>query len=176
MGLIAIEGIEFYAYHGFHAEEQKIGGRYQLDVYVEVNTRNVASSDELGDTVNYETIYRIAKVEMNKPSKLIETVAQRIVNRIKSIFDKVEHLTVRLSKLDPPIGGKVSRTYVELDENYVVECGKCKRSFLSHSPGDCWTKYGKIYPETQSTLMRSFGRNVCKRCLEPYFIKVPEDA
>ncbi len=176
MGKIAIEGMEFYAYHGFHPEEQLIGGRYRLDVYVHLNTKAVVESDELGDTINYETIYRIAKLEMNKPSKLIETVAQRIVNRIKSIFEKVEQLQLRLSKLDPPVGGTVARTYIELEENYLISCAKCKKNFLSHAPGDCWTKHGKIYPETQATLIRTYGKNICKKCLEPYFIKVPEDA
>lgn len=175
MGLIAIEGIQLYAYHGYYPEEQILGSYYIIDVYVGVNIRNVAKSDELADTVNYETIYRIVRVEMNKNAKLIETVAQRIANRIKSIFEQVETLKLRISKLHPPLGSTVARTFIELDESYVLVCDKCKKNFLSHEPGDCWTRHGKIYPETQATLQRTFGRNICKKCLEPYFIKGREE-
>jgi dihydroneopterin aldolase len=171
MGLIAIEGIKFYAYHGYYPEEQILGTDYLVDVYAEVNTGLVVKSDNLSDTVNYETIYRIVKVEMSKKSKLIETVAQRIINRIKSIFDNIETLKVRISKLHPPLGSSVARSYVELTESYITKCDKCQKNFLSQTPGDAWTKHGKIYPETQATLMRTFGKNICKACLTPYFIK-----
>lgn len=175
MATIAIEGIQLYAYHGYYPEEQILGAYYLVDVYVSVNTKAVAKSDELSDTVNYETIYRIARVEMAKKTKLLETVAQRIANRIKSIFDNVETLKLRISKLNPPLGATVARTYVEIDENYILACDKCKKNFLSHEPGDCWTRHGKIYPETQATLMRTFGKNICKKCLSPYFIKGREE-
>ena len=175
MGLIAIEGIQIYAYHGYYAEEQVLGNYYLVDVYVGVNTKSVVKSDNLADTVNYETIYYIVKVEMNKKAKLLETVAQKIVNRIKSIFENVETLKVRISKLNPPLGGTVARTFVEFEESYIVVCDKCKKNFLSHEPGDCWTRHGKVYPETQATLQRTYGKNMCKNCLEPYFIKEREE-
>jgi dihydroneopterin aldolase len=171
MGLIAIEGMEFYAYHGYYPEEQLIGTGYLVDVYVTVNTVAVVKSDELSDTVNYETIYRISKMEMSKNSKLIETVAQRIIDRIKSIFDNIESLTVRISKLNPPLGSSVQRTFIELSENYLSKCGKCQKPILVQQQGDCWNKYGKIYPETQATLSRNYGKNLCKNCIEPYLLK-----
>ncbi|EJF52294.1 dihydroneopterin aldolase [Saprospira grandis DSM 2844] len=171
MGRIGIEGMEFYAYHGFYEEERKMGGRYRLDVYVETATGKVGKTDELGDTVNYETIYRAAKVEMAKPSKMIEHLAQRIMDRLRSILSKAADIELRLSKLDPPLGGPVSRTFVELQQNFVVKCGKCGKKFLQHEAGECWEKHGLIYPETKATLIRNHGPNICSTCIQPHLIK-----
>ena len=114
MALIALEGVHFYAYHGFYEEEQIIGNNFVLDVYVEANTAMAARADDLFATVNYETIYRICQMEMRTPAQLLETVAQRIANHIQDQFDNVRGVKVRLSKMAPPLGGKVGRAYVEL--------------------------------------------------------------
>ncbi|MFT5645393.1 MAG: dihydroneopterin aldolase, partial [Aureispira sp.] len=98
MGLIALEGMEFYAYHGFYPEEQLIGGDYIIDVYLETDFDEAANQDALEVTINYETIYRIVKVEMQKNSKLLETIAQRIINKIIGICTTVEGLKVRVTK------------------------------------------------------------------------------
>ena len=35
MGQIALEGMEFFAFHGYYDEEQKIGNKYGIDLYIE---------------------------------------------------------------------------------------------------------------------------------------------
>ncbi|MCH2043714.1 MAG: dihydroneopterin aldolase [Saprospiraceae bacterium] len=171
MSIVAIEGMRFYAYHGFYPEEQAIGGEYLVDVYVDVDFSGAASADDLDGTVNYETIYRVAKIVMSQPVKLIETIAQKIIDRLKVVLSAMQAIRVRIVKLNPPLGASVQRAYIELEDDFVVKCGKCGRAFLSHEPGDCWTKYGTVYPETKATLMRAHGRNICVNCLSPYFIK-----
>ena len=52
MGLIAIEGMKFYAFHGYYPQEQLIGTEFLVDVYVEVNTTTAAANDSLSDTIN----------------------------------------------------------------------------------------------------------------------------
>jgi 7,8-dihydroneopterin aldolase/epimerase/oxygenase len=168
MGIIAIEGMRFQAYHGYYPEEQILGTEYLVDVYITVNTSSVSKSDKLADTVNYETIFRISKGEMSINSKLIETVAQRIIDRIKSLFGNIEELKIRISKLNPPLGSTVTRTFIELHEDYRSKCGKCKKNILVQNEGDCWTKYGRLFDETKLTLFRNFGNNLCKSCLQPY--------
>lgn len=171
MGLIALEGIKLHAYHGFYPEEQILGTEYIIDVYVMLNMSEVSQTDDLSKTVNYENLFRIVKAEMAKNSKLIETVAQRIINRIKLIYDHIEHLKIRISKLHPPLGADVYRSFVELEENYVQKCDKCNTAFLSQFEGDCWTKHGTILPETKNTLIRNYGNKICKNCLDSYLIK-----
>ena len=37
MSLIALEGMQFYAYHGVYDEEQIIGNNYVIDIYISTN-------------------------------------------------------------------------------------------------------------------------------------------
>ena len=48
MSIISIEGMEFFAYHGCFTEEQIIGTKFRIDLFLEVNTSLVLNvSDEL---------------------------------------------------------------------------------------------------------------------------------
>lgn len=172
---VALEGMRFYAYHGYYPEEQLIGGYYMVDVYANANVQVAADQDELLATVNYETIYRIAKVEMQKKSRLIEHVAQRILDQIVLVCQTIQGIRVRVTKEHPPVGGQVQQAYVELEANFVVNCGKCKRPFLSHERGDGWTKHGNVYPKTRAHLEAQYGPNICRNCLSPYFVRERED-
>lgn len=127
MAIIALEGIQFYAYHGFYEEEQIVGGRFTVDVYVDVDISAAAIADELYTpveedeeedaaplSVNYETIYLLCKQEMQPPAKLLETVAQRISDRIEGYFTTVLGTKIRVKKYHPPLPGKADCAYVEV--------------------------------------------------------------
>lgn len=114
MTTIALEGIHLHGYHGFYEEEQMVGNDFIIDVYIDANTETAAKEDDLFSTVNYEMVYHICLAEMKKQSKLIETVAQRIVNRINEQFEKIGGVKVRIRKLNPPVGGKVDSASVTI--------------------------------------------------------------
>jgi dihydroneopterin aldolase len=116
MGIIAVEGMQFYAHHGYHKEEQVLGGKFVVDVYMEVNFIEAAKTDKLNKTVNYEDIYTISKLEMEIRGHLIEHVCQRILEALKKRFGKLHFIKVRVSKHNPPLKGNVERVYVELEE------------------------------------------------------------
>ena len=116
MGLIAVEGMHFYAHHGYYREEQVIGGQFIVDVYIQANIEEAAKSDRIEKTVNYENIYKVVKGEMEKDSKLIEHITQNILESILLAFAEISELKVRVSKLNPPIKGTVNRVFVELEK------------------------------------------------------------
>jgi len=60
MTTIALEGMHFFAYHGYYAEERIVGNQFIIDVYVDVDTFD-SQDDNIDDTVNYEVIYDITK-------------------------------------------------------------------------------------------------------------------
>jgi 7,8-dihydroneopterin aldolase/epimerase/oxygenase len=115
MGLIAVEGLQFYSHHGYHKEEQVLGGKYIVDIYMKLNFDEAAATDDLRKTINYEEIYQLTKSEMEVHAKLIEHVCKRILNKVKAEYPEVEHLKVRVSKHNPPLKGHVERVYVELE-------------------------------------------------------------
>ncbi len=107
MTQIAIEGMEFYAYHGCFKEEQVVGTHFCVDLYMEFDTTEAENSDDLNKTIDYQAVYAIVKTEFDKKSKLLEHVAGRILKAVKSHYPKIEQIKIRVAKLNPPVGGKV---------------------------------------------------------------------
>ncbi len=116
MGIIKVENIRMFAYHGCLKEETKIGSNYRVDLKVKAYLQASAKTDSLSDTVDYVFLNRIIKEEMNKPSHLLETVARRILNRIFNEDLLVKKATVCVSKLNPPIGGDVAKVTIKMTD------------------------------------------------------------
>ncbi len=116
MGIIKVENIRVYAYHGCLKEETQIGSDYRVDLEVKANLLTSAKTDELSDTVDYVLLNKIIKEEMAIPSKLLETVAKRILNRIFNEDKLVKKATVSVSKINPPIGGDVEYVTIKMTD------------------------------------------------------------
>jgi 7,8-dihydroneopterin aldolase/epimerase/oxygenase len=116
MGIIKVENIRIYAHHGCLAEETIIGSDYRVDLKVNADLQPSAQSDALEDTVDYVLLNAIVKEEMAKPSKLLETVAKRILTQIFIKDQRVTKATVKISKINPPIGGDVEMVTIKLTE------------------------------------------------------------
>ena len=116
MGVIQVNNIKLYAYHGCLDEEAKIGSEYRVDVSVKANLKKSSITDELTDTVDYVHLNHIVKQEMAVRSKLLEEVVKRILNRIFKELSMVEKAKVSVAKLNPPIGGNVEEVVVILSK------------------------------------------------------------
>ena len=114
MGIIKVNNIKLYAFHGCLNEEAKIGSEYKVDVKVKANLKKSAKTDELSDTVDYVHLNHIVKEEMAIRSKLLEEVAQRILNRFFTELKMIQKATVSVSKINPPIGGNVEEVVIIL--------------------------------------------------------------
>jgi dihydroneopterin aldolase len=115
MGTIGLEGLEFFAYHGFYAEEQKIGNRYQVDIQITTDFSEAAQEDKLSATVNYEDLYQIIALVMKNKIKLLEHIAQQIINDVRLKYPGVFDVKVTVSKFNPPIGGVCNRAVISLN-------------------------------------------------------------
>ncbi len=105
MGLIQIENMEFYAFHGHYREEQIVGNKFLVDLHIESDMAAPAKSDELHDAINYQLAYKLVKEEMEKKSKLLENIARRILDVIYANFEGIKEVKVKVSKMNPPMGG-----------------------------------------------------------------------
>jgi dihydroneopterin aldolase len=117
MGLIEIEGMDFFAYHGCFKEERVIGTRFTVDAWLTVNTDDAETSDDLKHTVNYQAVYALLRQEMEKHSHLLEHVARRVIDAIYRDFKEVTHVKIKVSKLNPALahGGKIKQVSVTLE-------------------------------------------------------------
>ena len=116
MGFVEVENIKVFAYHGCLPEETIIGSDYRVDVKVKADLGLSCLSDELKDTVDYVLLNRIVVEEMKKPSKLLETVALRIVNSIFNNCKTVNWCSVSVAKINPPLGGDVEKVIIRLEK------------------------------------------------------------
>ena len=114
-GLIELEGMRFWAFHGCLESERKNGNLFLVDFKGETDMAAATESDSLEDTVNYAEIYDIVKAEMAIPSDLIEHVAGRIVRSISRDFPQFTKFSVRVSKQNPPVGGPVRWSRVTIN-------------------------------------------------------------
>ena len=106
--------MEFYAFHGCFAEERKIGTHFKVDIALTVDTAKAQRTDDINDTVNYLSVYQVIKAQMMESSNLLEHVADRIAEAVLLEFAGVKVVELKVSKLNPPLGGKIGAVSVEL--------------------------------------------------------------
>ena len=116
MGLIELEDMEFYAYHGCFKEERIVGNKFLVNITIETNTEIASKTDNINDALNYQTAYKIVKEQMEIKSHLLENIAKRILNSLYLNFSKIKKATVKVSKMNPPIGGKIKCVSVTLSK------------------------------------------------------------
>ena len=114
MGLIEIEGMEFYAYHGHFKEEQVVGNKFLVNVSIETDCEKAAKSDLLEDALDYQKVYELIKTEMERKSFLLENICSRILDRLYEEFHSISKVTIKVSKINPPMGGQIKKVSVTL--------------------------------------------------------------
>ncbi|MBR2959801.1 MAG: dihydroneopterin aldolase [Bacteroidales bacterium] len=114
MARIELTNMQFYANHGCFSQEQVIGTHFRVDMWFDTDTCRAEVSDNIDDTVSYLDVYQVVKNEMAKPSHLLEHVGRRICDAVMAQFARIKTMTVKVSKLNPPLGGKLDAVSVEL--------------------------------------------------------------
>ncbi|MGG9972142.1 dihydroneopterin aldolase [Ferruginibacter sp. SUN002] len=109
---IHLNKLKFHSFHGMHEEEKVLGNELELNITVLV--RNEEKIVSLKQTVNYVTLYEIIKQRMDKPTPLLETVAQDLADLITAFDNRISSVDINIKKLNPPIHnfhGQISVSY-----------------------------------------------------------------
>ena len=168
MARISLEGMRFFAFHGVYPEEQILGTDYLVTVAVETSIVEAAKTDDLAKTVNYETIYQAVKIEMEDRHDLIETLIDAIVNRLKFQFATLAAVDVLVKKLNPPLGGRVAFSAVEVEKVFLQECPRDRKPFVCYGDDTCWCRNPEAkptWPATQETLKGQYKKCLCPTCV-----------
>ena len=100
----------FYAHHGVMQEEHRIGGRYEIDVSMDLDFDEAARDDDLAKTVDYERIYNLVQDLVTKNRfYLIERLAYLIGQNVFDVYPAVRGVEVTVRKPNPPVGGTADR-------------------------------------------------------------------
>lgn len=111
---ITINNAQYYSYHGVKKEEQKLGGKYQVDLDLYYDAKAAILKDDVNAAVNYEeAMFCISEVISNESYNLIETVANEILNSVMERFSFLYKANVRVRKLNPPLKRIVDNVEVE---------------------------------------------------------------
>lgn len=112
---LTIRSAEFYAYHGVKAEEQALGGKYQVDLDLYYDATQAVINDDVNYALNYEeAMFCIEEVIAGESYNLIETIANEICNLLMEKFQLLQKATVRVRKMNAPIRRVVS--FIEAEQ------------------------------------------------------------
>ena len=110
----ALDRMEFRALHGCYELERKVGNRFTVGLELTALLGEAAAEDDVEKTVNYLTVYQIVRERMGQTQRTIERVALNIIEALSAAFPHLRPVKCPVSKLAPPLGGKLDRVSVTL--------------------------------------------------------------
>ena len=111
---INLEGMEFHAFHGCYDLEQLSGSHFEVALEITTPLGEVGNADDVSLAVNYLTVYEVVREQMRITQRTIERVAQNIIGALCDRFGQITTVKCTVTKLAPPLGGKVRRVSVTL--------------------------------------------------------------
>ena len=97
---IILDDIVLFGYHGVHPIENEVGTDFQIGITIDIDDIPIKV---LEDTVDYEKVFLLLKQEFEKTEKLLEVLADRIIQKISSNFHQIIQIEISIKKLNPPI-------------------------------------------------------------------------
>ena len=115
MDTLYINDIRAYGYTGAFAEENVLGQWFRVDLALDLNLAQAGASDQLSDTYNYaDAVQAIQQLIQQQPFHLIESVVGEIAKTVLQSDDRLAQVTVKLTKLTPPVPNFAGNVAVEI--------------------------------------------------------------
>ena len=114
--------MDFHAFHGCYPLERETGSHFEVSLRLTTELGTVAEHDDVTEAVNYLTVYEVVREQMQRTQHTIERVAQNIMEALHSRFPQICETECRVTKIAPPLGGKVARVSVVLK----MQNAKCR--------------------------------------------------
>lgn len=112
---VRVDRIAVYAYHGVHAQEERLGQRFYVSLECRLDLSSAGRNDDLESTVCYgaltELVIRIATA---RRFKLIEALAEAIAAEALDGFPRLDSITVRVDKPSAPVPAIIDGVSVEI--------------------------------------------------------------
>lgn len=106
---ISLKGIWGFGYHGIFEHEAKNGQDFFVDLDISLDLSKPSKSDDLAETIDYGALADLVVEEITgERVKLIERLAGRIADRIKSGHPEITSITVTVHKPKAPVSAQTS--------------------------------------------------------------------
>lgn len=115
MDKIIIENLEIFANHGVFPEENEKGQTFYMSAVLYTDTRNAGLTDDLEASIDYGMVcHMITDFVQNNTFKLIETVVEKLAEKMLMEIPLLKRVTLRLDKPEAPIGLPFGTAAVEI--------------------------------------------------------------
>jgi len=113
---VFLKDILLYGYHGIHDLERKVGTEFSINIYMDIDVSETTIT--LDDTIDYSVVFSLLKEEFLIATPLLENLAIRISERIKSVYPLMIKIQVNIIKHNAPIEGFQGEVGIEFEKTY----------------------------------------------------------
>jgi dihydroneopterin aldolase len=72
----------------------------------------------LENTINYEELFQVIKLNFEKTKPLLEEVVHMIVSEVEAKFPFLSYLFISIQKKNPPLGQDIESSEVSFEKNF----------------------------------------------------------
>lgn len=109
---IHLSGLKFFSYHGVFDEERILGNDFVVDVELSFQPPEMPVS-QLDQTINYEQVFMLVQLAMDRPTPLLETVVTTLSAALRQRFPEVQRGKISIEKCSVPVEGWQGSARVE---------------------------------------------------------------
>lgn len=106
--LLSLNGLKFNSKIGVYDFEKLNGNEFIINISMNIDNNNF--DDDIKKALDYESVYGIIELVMNKSFNLIETAAYEISKNIYLEFDQISSCAIEIIKLKPKIKGGINNS------------------------------------------------------------------
>ena len=114
---IELSRLRFFAGHGMYEEEMKVGNEFEVDLAVS-SEPIIPVIHHIQETVNYAVLFEMVRAQMNRPRRLLETLAMEIVEEVHTKFPQTREINITITKLFPPIHNFEGKVCVKYNKSF----------------------------------------------------------
>ncbi|WP_306031010.1 dihydroneopterin aldolase [Stappia sp. MMSF_3263] len=116
MDAIHLQDLSFYAFHGVHDEEARLGQRFVVDLSCWLDLGPASRSDVYAQTLCYASLTRAVEAVVTRSRfHLIERLAGAIAEAVFELDPRIERIAVKVHKPGAPLPIAAGHVSVEIN-------------------------------------------------------------
>lgn len=113
MYVIRMKNCAFFARHGVHDEEERLGQRFYVDAVLTVDPARKLEEDAIDGTVDYGVAFTvIEKIITGERRFLIEALALDVAKALTARFPQIKTVEITVRKPNAPVPGVLDHVEV----------------------------------------------------------------
>lgn len=111
--VIRMKNCAFFARHGLHDEEERLGQRFYVDAALEVRSATALDGDTIEGTVDYGLAFiEIERIVTGRRRFLIEALALDVAQALCRKFPQIARAEITVRKPNAPVPGVLDHVEV----------------------------------------------------------------